>query len=275
MIKSFLTDFSLWLLSAIIFIILIISILIITHMEPSFINIPYHANRIPLLASIPISCGVLIAILTFLRERKKQIEENAQNRAKFYLEIAKDGFDEVYELLKDKNNNRVTWIRAARVLLQTRALSFQIKSDYYNKAFLQLEERVRNELYRVLSIAGENGEKEPLPPQFYYGIKDWSSSTNLTLDDVAIQVSNRTTSHSVNINTVPPEPSLKALSSKSIIAIYNFLEYPEDYVDPLDEIQEWEENWQNSFGISRGARRFVTHNRENYVVNGTLHRRSN
>lgn len=266
------TSLLLWVLSLTIFIVLVLSVLIIINIEPSWLNIPDTTNRVTLVSSIPISSGVLIAILTFLRERRKQEQENERNRAKFYLELAERGFEEVYELLKDKNNNRITWVRAARVLLKTRSLKTQVDAEDFNRAFLQLEERVRNELYRALTIGGENGERASLPPQFYYGIDDWASS--ITLDEAAIKSSSKINAYAVLIDTVPPEPSLKPLAEKSIIAIYDFLEYPKDYEDPLVEIEIWKGNWANSWGVSQGARRYVAHQEENYTINGKLHKRS-
>ncbi len=266
------TTFLLWLLSFMIFFMLVLSILIITNTVPSWLNILQVIDKISLASPILISCGVLIATLTFFCERRNQAQENERNRAKFYLDLAERGFVEVYELLKDKNNNRIIWVRAARVLLKTRSLKTQVSSQDFHRAFLQLEERVRNELYRKLTIEGENGERKPLPPQFFNGIKDWESE--ITLDDAAIRASSKIKMSSITIEKVIPEPSLEPLAPRSIVAIYEFLEFPKDYEDPLDEIETWKDDWKGSLRTDQGARRYIAHWQEKYAIDGNLHLRS-
>lgn len=256
--------------SFLLLLVLIISVLIITNTEPSWLAIP--ESRISLASSIPISFGVLIAILTFVNERRRQEQESARNRAKFYLELAEKGFEEVYKLLQDQNNNRMTWLRAARVLLKTQELKTQINSEEYRRAFLQVEERVRNELYRVLTIEGEHAERNSLPPQFYYGIEDWAEP--ITLNDAAIQSSTKIISHSINIDSVIPETPYKQLAVPSIIAIYNFLKYPKDYEEPLINVKEWEEDWTRVTGIDQGAIKYIKHNKEYYVSDGKAFKRN-
>jgi len=225
------------------------------------------------LPAIAISSGVLIASITYLRDKNSQASDRQRKSDEIYLNLAKDSFDEVYDLLKDKNNDRIIWVRAARLLLQTLALKNDIKTPDITKAYLLVEERLRTELYRALSVKAENhSNRQPLPPQFFYGIATWE--TEESLDEAAKIGSNKVEAHRVVIDKNLPEPELRPLSQKSVIAIYNFLKFPEDYDDPLPNVEDWEDDWQDSNGIEQGAKRFVAHKKNCYVVDGTLHKKA-
>ncbi|MCC2617353.1 hypothetical protein LJ739_13965 [Aestuariibacter halophilus] len=135
------------------------------------------------------------------------------------------------------------------------------------------EERLRTELYRALSVKADNYcNRQPLPPQFFYGIEAWE--TEESLDEVAIISSNKIEAHCVVIGKNLPEPELRHLSQKSVIAIYNFLKFSENYDDPLPKVVDWEGDWQDSHGTEQGAKRFFAHKNCHYVVDGILHKRS-
>mgnify|MGYP001031846022 CR=1 FL=1 len=225
-----------------------------------------------LLPAIAISAGVLVAIFTFARERGKQKAERERHVSEVILSQAKDGFETVINLLTDQNNNRVTWVRAARTLLKSANLKSKITTEEYILAYDLEEERVRNELYTILSVRDDvTGERTPLPPQFFYGIDDWK--TCKSLDDAAIKSNSGAVAYSVTLDEVPPQPFLKPLSVNSVIAIFDFMEYPKTYQEPLGEVTGWDENWGDSHGIEQGARRYVEHTKQKYAVAGKLHER--
>lgn len=237
--------------------------------------IPAHIieqSKMIALPAIAISSGVLIASITYLRDKASQTTERQRKSDEIYLKLARDSFDEVFDLLKDKNNDRIIWVRASRLLLQTLALKREIKTPDIVKGFSLAEERLRTELYRVLSVkSSEHSSRQPLPPQFFYGIEDWE--TESSLDEAARKSRGKIEAHSVVIDKNIPEPELRPLSQKSVIAIYNFLKFPDNYDDPLPDVADWTDNWQDSPAIEQGAKRFVAHNNDHYVVNGTLHKR--
>jgi hypothetical protein len=228
------------------------------------------SQRLSLLPSIVISAGVLVAILTFARERKKQALERQRHMSEVFLERVKDGFKTVIDLLSDQNNNRATWVRAARTLLKSVELKAQISSEEYKIAYELEEERARNDLYTILSLVDKkSGARVPLPPQFFYGIDDWR--TCHSLDDAAIKASSSAVVYSMTIDEVPPQAFLKPLSPKSVIAIFDFVEYPKTYNDPLKSVGDWDDNWEASHGIDQGARRYVAHTKQKVAVGGKLH----
>jgi hypothetical protein len=233
-------------------------------------------GKMATLPAIAISSGVLIASITYLRDKDSQVTEGKRKSDEINLMLAKEGFDETYDLLKDQNNNRETWVRAARILLSSIELKNEINLPQYIKAFSHAEERLRNELYRVLQTEQDDpslSDKVSLPAQFFYGADNWRDS-DLTLDAAAIGASSLITAHSLEIDKVIPEPKSGGLSKSSVVAIYNFMQYPENYSDPLSKIDLWPGHFHVGFGIEQGPRRYIFHKQNKYVHEGKVHDRS-
>jgi hypothetical protein len=233
-------------------------------------NIFQQLNLLPVIA---ISAGVLVAILTFARERKKQEIEQQRHMSEVFLDRVMGGFNTVIDLLSDQNNNRAIWVRAARTLLKSVELKSKITSEEYKVAYELEEERARNELYTIISLKDEDtGERAPLPPQFFYGIDDWHTCKDL--NDAAVKASSEAVVYTVTIDEVPPQPYLKPLAVKSVMAIFNFVEDPKTYNDPLKLIEDWDDNYSDSFGIDQGARRYVAHTKQKHAIGDKLYDRT-
>ncbi len=218
------------------------------------------------LPALTLSTAALIAILTFNREMRRSTSE-------FFFKQATQGLDEVYKLLCEKNNDRVIWIRAARFLVESRKLGKSIELPEVQRAYLLHEFRIRNELSMALSNYDHfTHSSKPLPPQFFYGIQDWGREQSL--DDVAISVWKKMESHSISIDKVAPLPPCSELSKRSVCAIFDFLEYEQDYKDPLEEVKVWNENYYQVFGDRSGASRYIHHRLTTYVDDGKIYKRS-
>jgi hypothetical protein len=229
-------------------------------------------NHLTLLPGISIGCGGMIAILAFVRDRLHQKNDRIRKSDEIYLSIARDSFNEVYDLLKDKNNDRIIWVRSARLLLQALALKSKIETKDIIEAFQVSEERLRTELYRTFSITVDGDKnKQALPPQFFYGIDDWKTEKNL--DEAAIKGGSTTVCVSVNIDENIPSCSSGSLANRSVIAIFDFLEFPSTYDDPLKKVQDWDDEWADSHGINQGAKRYIAHTKSNFVIGGKLHKK--
>ena len=86
----------------------------------------------------------------FNNQKSRQDIVDTDKRSLFFFEQAKLGLEEVYDMLKDQNNDRVTWIRAARDLLRARSLGKAITVKEYQEAYRLTEEKIRgSSLYRV------------------------------------------------------------------------------------------------------------------------------
>jgi hypothetical protein len=233
-------------------------------------------SKMSTLPAIAISSGVLIASITYLRDKASQVTEGKRKSDEINLMLAKDGFDETYELLKDLNNNRATWVRAARILYNSIDLKNEIDLPQYKKAFSHAEERLRNQLYRVLQTEPNDptlSDKVSLPAQFFFGVDNWKDS-DLSVDDAAISAKSPIKAYSVKIDKVTPEPKSGGLSESSVVAIYNFMKYPENYSDPLSKIELWTCHFHDGFGIEQGPRRYIYHKKNRYVHEGEVHDRT-
>ena len=221
------------------------------------------------LPALAISTAALIALLAYNRGKR-------QSRSEFFFKQATHGLDEAYDLLRDQNNDRVIWVRAARSLLQAKKLAEEIELEEYQRAYRLYEHRVRNDFYLALTIPGQNpGQRQPLPPHFFFGLLDWKkdSEAGITLDDTAIKASNPIEAYRIVIDEVPPDPPHSPLSEASVIAIFDFLEYPEDYESPLDDVETWSKSWSDVHGASSGAARYIAHRQAKLALDGKLHDR--
>ena len=225
----------------------------------------------------------LLAFLTFLgvlwtisityeqfnNQKQRQDIEDTDKRSLFFFEQAKLGLEEVYDMLKDKNNDRVTWVRAARDLLRARSIGKAITVQEYQEAYRLTEEKIRHKLYLALTIYDQKTHnRNPLPPQFFYGVQNWDVVR--PLDEVAKEVSQQVQVYGISIDQTVPQSNTLPLAAKSVIAIYDFLEYPTDYDDPLKTVEKWSDNWEDSSGVSEGAKRFVYHVTHNTAIGGKL-----
>lgn len=225
----------------------------------------------------------LLAFLTFLgvlwtisityeqfnNQKQRQDIEDTDKRSLFFFEQAKLGLEEVYDMLKDKNNDRVTWVRAARDLLRARSIGKAITVQEYQEAYRLTEEKIRHKLYLALTIYDpKSHNRNPLPPQFFYGVQNWDVVR--PLDEVAKEVSQQVQVYGISIDQTVPQSNILPLAAKSVIAIYDFLEYPTDYDDPLKTVEKWSDNWEDSRGASEGAKRFVYHDAHNTAIGGKL-----
>lgn len=227
------------------------------------------SNRLTFIPYFVVSIAVFTALLTYLREKNKLQNEKQGNQSKIFLQLAKEGLESAYDMLKDQNNNRIIWVRASRDILHSLNLAKEISTPQYVEAYRLFEEKIRHKLYLALTELDEKtGERQSLPPQFFYGVADWKDKK--PLDDVAKEASSKIKVGSVSIDHIREEPNSTPLSVNSVVAIFNFMEYPTEYDDPLKKIIVWDEGWENSFGVSQGAKRFVSHFTSHTAFNGKL-----
>jgi hypothetical protein len=254
-------------------IILAVLILSIAHVA----GCPFLTDKqASILPAIAISTGVLIASLAYIRDKDKHDSDAQFRYDELQLQIAKDGFDEVYELISKLENSRVVWIRAARVLLNTIELGQLITTPQLKKAFEAHREYVRINLYQALHIEPEDpseSDDESLPPQFFYGVENWRDR-KLILDDSALASRSKVKAHRVTIDRVTPEPKNTELDTRTVVAIYDFICTDDDsYKDPLSRITVWEGDLLGAFGIKQGPARYLEHRSRYMVSNGKLHER--
>ncbi|TVP62909.1 MAG: hypothetical protein EA343_09430 [Nodularia sp. (in: Bacteria)] len=154
----------------------------------------------------------------FLNESSKIADKQTQ-RSKFFLEQSIAGFEHTVNLLNDRNNDRIKWISAARILQQSLKLSRRITENEH-KSILQIQmDQYRHQLWEIL-----NPDNERITSTFFYGVND----SSLDIQEAAKQ-------SSLPTDGEPKDrlSSVHSLSEKSLFEIWSFMEFSENYADPL------------------------------------------
>lgn len=210
-----------------------------------------------------LSISVISAIISWFAFKSNQ----KSNDDKASFEEAKEGFNDAYTSISDLDNpSRQNWLGAARTLKETLDIEKEIKSAEYKNKYRRLKNRYRGRFYQLLNPNGV-----PLPPQFFYGVKNWPERQDMELDDAALEVSGDSCSQNLTIDKNPPPLGEGGISPASVVTIYDFLDYPKDYVDPLREVKLWEGEYLDCVKSShQGAMRYIQHQRESHVIAGKL-----
>lgn len=223
------------------------------------------SKAIELSAALSTALAFLIAIGTYRKTVNWRIEDEKNINSKFNMDMAIEGYTRVYDLLSDRNNLRERWIMAARTLCEAQKLESQMTNEGHRAAFDLKKMEIRNSLYETLSIRDpESGERESLPPAFFYGASDWETTSTL---DAARDATNPISTHSRTSYENTPSGKLKMLDRSSVIAIFSFLDYPENYNDPLDNVEDNIDHWR-PFGLKQGPRNYIRHRNDHVVTSG-------
>lgn len=189
--------------------------------------------------------GILISAFIASFSVMRNIENTNQNdTSKFYVEKCEEGFDIVYNLLKDKNNNPSTWIEAARILKYTLELSNNIKVKSFKKIYEIKVFQYRHLLLK--SLTNEYGHS--LPTSFFFGIKDWEELKVEEAQKIA-EEQNRSSGW-IEKYEITPYPKGAYIPESAIKVIFDFISYDDEFDDPLeDEKIENLEKWHKEGGI--------------------------
>ena len=125
-----------------------------------------------------------------------------------------DAWEEAYKLLHDDNNDRVTWVTAARALERGSRMANGITEEVHQDARDVQRDRYRNLFSRILGC-----DNPDIKGAFFYGAPD--SIDNI--DDAAGHSTKRQDERPQILNI--PESVLKI--------IWDFAQFPKDYEDPL------------------------------------------
>ena len=194
----------------------------------------------------------------FLNEASKVADKQAQ-QSKFFLEQSLSGFKYVVDILNDRNNDRRKWISAARILQKSLEISKKV-TEREHRSILQIEiDRYRHQLWEIL-----NPYDEYITAGFFYGAND----PGLDINEAAKMASLPRVGE--------PEgrlSSVHSLSEESLVVIWDFMKFPEDYTDPLRSTfsQEQIEMLRLSH---QPLYKYLEHKRAYHSVAGKLHKLS-
>jgi len=210
--------------------------------------------------------------LAFTLVRNYRNKESGKSEKQ--LELAKSHLNHAVELLLDRNNDCGTWIYAANNFLDAGDIAKRLVMPEYMRAYKAEAAKARHKLSEILIIKDPvSGEEKPLPPQFFYGIKNWTEVSGP--DQAARKGSLHCKSYSINLKNVPPLMSMHQLDAQSVMVVYDFLEFPQDYVDRLRSVKKWhitQSNFDSKdfVNLSSGARRYIRHSDVYFARSGKL-----
>ncbi len=244
--------------------------LICATVRDALLGAPLAASK-DLMAPVVAATGVIIAVMAFARDRGKIERDRAEARSKILYEQSKQGLETVYALLKDQNNERSIWLRAARLLRVSQNLGRTIQSEEYRMAYDLVEEDVRARLYEALTLEGRGKARDGLPVSFFFGVSSWKGKAGLPL----FYLASSTAPSSKDASAAESEhgaydPSMN-LQEASVKVVLDFLRFPSDYKDPLIGVELTQiKHWCEKFAPAVGAREYLIWKSENYVENGKV-----
>ncbi|QFS51017.1 hypothetical protein [Nostoc sphaeroides] len=204
--------------------------------------------------------GTCVAFFGIFLNEAAKLADKEKQVSKFFLEESLSGFNHTVELLRDRNNNRLKWISAARILQQSLYLSKKITEEEH-KSILQIEtDRYRHQLWEIL-----NPNDKHITAAFFYGVRD----TSLDICEAAKE------------SSIPKVGELQSrfssihnLSEESLFVIWNFMKFPEDYADPLS--QKFSKGQTEELRLHhRPLYDYLEHKRNYQSINGKLFNLSN
>ena len=189
--------------------------------------------------------------LKYQRDINKETTKNIQELSKFYLDKCADGLAHFYELLKDGNNDRATWLQASRILLVTQELSEKITVEAHKNIYEIEVSKTRFALFSLFKnpINGSN-----INDRFFFGGDYWKN--NLPSFD----------------SLVKAIPSINTIEEYSATVIFKFLDYPENYSDPLRKFNPKSIDFNNLLWQKEPRKHLATYIQglENYSLSPTL-----
>lgn len=207
------------------------------------------------------SLGFAGILLTLYLQKKdmaiqatKDDEEVAERRSLFNLEASIQAYSQALGLLRDGNNHRATWIRAARILKHGKVLAAAVTVDAHKRA---LELRLldyRSEFRDIL---------EHKPAEFFYGVAP--HYYELGLDRVAALASQPDADEPGHAVT-----AMRWLDEKSVYAVLEASQWPEDYQDPLRDDLPGDMDIEEKTFFAQGLARYMEHRQQWHSIAGSL-----
>jgi hypothetical protein len=226
-----------------------------------------YSDSISTLSGLATAAAFLLAFYIHRKNVLWKRQEEEDKKSLFCMEHSINAYERTCQLLDDRNNNRIKWIMAARALGDAKRLENSVSNNSHKSALDLKKMEFRNRLYEALTYENQKtGERETLPPQFFYGDPNWQTSF---LIDAARDSTDPNIVSVAGTYSVMPSSKLRYLAIPSIIPILDFLEFPEGYEDPLDEYREFVvSNWKDQTGAKEGAEKYILHLNNHTVFGG-------
>ena len=211
------------------------------------------------IANVATAAALLIAAGAFIWQIISHGKEKAYTKSHFAFHSAVESYDRAVEVLSDGNNDRVTWISAARVIERANRISEKI-TEQVHKDFLEVHlERYRLRMAEILGY--DNSNKGAA---FFYG----AESADVDVDTAA---KNSSRPEQTAYGT---KGALNYIPETTLATLYAIAGYPRDYEDPLKK-----ESLQAKIGMEMragfpGLYDYLMHRAEYDTFNGRLVKRN-
>lgn len=208
----------------------------------------------------PIPAAVFAALAGVFLTEASRISDRSVEKSKFYLESVTNGYKEALTLLSDGNNDRVTWVSAARILDHAQSISKKITVQEHKDIHQIALKKYRHEFVQVLGF--DNSSKSGA---FFYGAGD----SKVPIDQAAADSTDPTKGKNKGLLS-----DLKAISESTLYVIWQFCQSPKNIEEPLrgkfsdEEIENMRPLWP-------GLHEYLTHIRAYFSVAGELHKKNN
>jgi len=188
-------------------------------------------------------------------QEKERVDEVDERRSLFNLNAAIDAYDQARQLLEDGNNDRRTWIEAARLLGHAKVLGEGVTVDCHLRV---LE---RNKLrYRTYFASILDGKTAA----FFYGV----DTPSLDADAAALE-----STRPMGVDGQRGAPETRYLAEASIYKVWEAAQWPDDFDDPLGQTFSDEEKDSMHYGDQQGLYLFLEHRNTYHVIGTRLQRR--
>ncbi len=209
-------------------------------------------------ANVATALALLVATGAFIWQIISHRQEKAYSKSNFALQSALESYNEAIALLSDNNNDRVTWITAARIVERANQISKNITEQVHIDVLEIQRERYRRQMAVILGFDNPNKGA-----WFFYG------STN-----AGSEVKEAAKESTRSVHTAwGSKGQLKYLSETSLATLYSLASYPSNYEDPLKK-----ETFDGKIGVEMrasfpGLFDYLMHRADFESVNGNLVKR--
>lgn len=160
--------------------------------------------------------GIMLALGAQLLTQAKNISDRNEKRSQFFLDSCVEAYEEARKLLQDGNNERSKWIAAGRALIHAKKLASNVSVDAHHRVL---------ELHQLKYRGYFHGALDKKMAVFFYGAKDDS----IPVDEAA----KLSTAEEMEGGTLYTS-TLKYLEEKSLRAVWEAAQWPDDYQELLD-----------------------------------------
>jgi len=202
--------------------------------------------------------ALFVAACAFIWQIISHRQEKSYTKSQFALQSALESYDLAIELLADGNNDRVTWITAARIVERANQMSECVTEQVHVDVMEVQLERYRRQ---VATILGH--DSSTTSGSFFYG-------ADSSIEDIDTAAGNAT--QPIHLPGVS-KGQLKYLAESSLATLYELASYPSNYDDPL-KINSFDQVMGPELRTSfPGLYEYLSHRKEYESVHGKLVKR--